>query len=147
MKKVDIKQKTMAFNECRQKNLKKSFFIDEIRKELKEVGIPVAIFDHLNKHNVFDKQIVEGRTLYSFKDEPVHTSFMEKIYGEKRDQVRGYRKSVGQKPEKSLISQQQAWDTLVEAGIIKTKFNLNTLKTKYPKVYLDCLEYELNPGK
>ena len=70
---------------------------------------------------------------------------MEKIYGEKRDQVRGYRNPV--QPEKPLISQQQAWDTLVEAGIIKTKFNLNTLKTKYPKVYLDCLEYELNPGK
>ena len=145
MKKVDIKQKTMAFNECRQRNLKKSFFIDEIKKELKEVGIPVAIFDHLNKHNIFDKQIVDGRTLYSFKDEPIHTSYMDKIYSEKRDQVRGYKKPV--QSEKSLISQQQAWNTLVEAGIIKTKFNLNTLKTKYPKVYLDCLEYELNPGK
>lgn len=147
MKKVDIKEKTMAFNECRQKHENQAFGYEEIQKVLKDAGIPVLIFHMLNKHDVFCKESVDGRTLYSFKKDPIHTSFMERMYNEKRNTVKGWNKSRTNNQPKPQISEQQAWETLVKAGVIKTKFNLNTLKTKYPKIYLECLEYELDVTK
>lgn len=147
MKRISTKEKAAAFNKCRQENEQKTFFYEDLKSLLKEFGIPSTIFEKLNKHGVFIKEIIDGRTLYSFPKQPLHMGMMEKIYNEKRSEVKAYaeKKKVGNKP--ALISQQQAWDTLVQAGVIRTKFNLNTLKTKYPKVYLDCLEYELNPEK
>ena len=146
MKRVNIKEKTMAFNECRQKHENEAFGYEEIQKLLKDAGIPVLIFHMLNKHDVFCKESIDGRTLYSFKKDPIHTSFMERIYNEKRNAAKGWNKSKATTQSKP-ISQQDAWDTLVQAGVIKTKFNLNTLKAKYPKIYLECLEYELNTSK
>lgn len=147
MKKVNIKEKTMAFNECRQKHENEAFGYEEIQKVLKDAGIPVLIFHMLNKHDVFCKENIDGRTLYSFKKDPIHTSFMERIYNEKRNAVKGWNKSKMTTQSKPEISQQDAWDTLVKAGVIKTKFNINTLKAKYPKIYLECLEYELDTSK
>lgn len=149
MRRINVKEKTENFNKCRQSNQNKTFFYEEFKKLLSSIGIPTSIFDIMNKHDVFDKQIIDGRTLYSFKNEPIHTSFMERVYNEKREQVKSWNKKAKAKAngETPLITQQQAWETLLQAGVIKTKLNINTLKSKYPKVYLDCLEYELNVTK
>ena len=148
MRRVDIKEKTKAFNECRQKYENKAFGYEEIQKVLKDAGIPTLIFHMLNKHDIFYKENVDGKTLYSFKKDPLHTSFMEKIYVEKRNTVKGWNKArMGVQSTKPEISQHDAWETLVNAGVIKTKFNINTLKAKYPKIYLECIEYELDVTK
>lgn len=146
MRTANIEQKTTAFNKVRMDNQKKTFFWKELEDVLKNGGIPKDITMYANRHNHFNKEVIDGRTIYSFKAIPLHKNEMEAMYKDKQNTKKKWlnsKKEVGQ----PTISEQQAWDKLVETGVIKTKFNINTLKTKYPKVYLDCLEYELNAIK
>lgn len=147
MRTANIEQKTAAFNKVRMDNQKKTFFWKELEEVLKDGGIPKDITMYANRHNHFNKEVIDGRTIYSFKPNPLHMSEMEIMYKDKKNTKKKWldsKKEVGQQP---VVSEQQAWDKLVETGVIKVKFNINTLKTKYPKVYLDCLEYELNVTK
>jgi hypothetical protein len=139
--------KTAAFNKVRMENQKKTFFWNELEEVLTKGGISKDITMYANRYSHFDKSVIDGKTVYAFKTAPMHKNEMEQLYNAKRQTKQKWldsKKEVGTTP---TISTDQAWDTLVNAGVIKTKFNINTLKAKYPKIYLECLEYELNVTK
>lgn len=147
MRKVDITQKTANFNKVRMENQKRTFFWNELEEVLTKGGISKDITMYANRYNHFDKSMIDGKTVYAFKAIPMHKHEMEQLYNVKRQTKQKWlesKKEVGTTP---TITTNQAWDTLVQAGVIKTKFNINTLKAKYPKIYLECLEYELNVNK
>jgi len=84
MRQVNIEQKTAAFNATRVANQKKAFSSDELYAVLKKAGIPRDIADKLNKYNYFEKEVIDGKTVYSFKITPLHKDAMESFYKEKR---------------------------------------------------------------
>lgn len=84
MRQVNIEQKTAAFNAARVANQKKAFSSDELYAVLKKAGIPRDIADKLNKYNYFEKEVIDGKTVYSFKITPLHKDAMESFYKEKR---------------------------------------------------------------
>ena len=146
MERVNIKQLCEQYNSALKQNQGKKFTSSEIKEVLKSFGISGSMIKRIIasekllipfKYEGVGKGNFRG---YSFPEKPRYIEWFQNwLYPPKKEIA------VGTNPVK--ISEQQAWETLVNAGVIKTKFNLNTLKTKYPKIYLECLEYELNTNK
>jgi hypothetical protein len=150
MKKVNVEEKTRKLNEFRMSNLNKSFTGLELNDAITQLGFTKTMASKIAQLCFPFEKVGSGR-LYGVPKEPIHKSFISGLYVATRKAANERNKIKAELPTKvdtKLLDKQKAWDILVEAGIIKAKFNLNTLKAKYPKVYLDCLEYELiNPGK
>jgi len=136
MKKKDYSQLTATINKWRMENQRRTFSGKELNEQLKSLGLTTISASNLAAKCFPWEQVGKGR-LYEVPSEPIHQSIIMGLFTKKNSYKK---KEVGSTPK---ISEQQAWETLVNAGIIKTKFNINTLKAKYPKVYLDCLEYEV----
>lgn len=150
MKKVNVEERTHKLNEFRMANLNKSFTGAELNEALVALGFTKTLASKIAQ-SCFPFEKMGNNRLYSVPKEPIHKSFISGLYVATRKAANERNKNLKAglpTTNTKLLDQQKAWDTLVEAGVIKVKFNLTTLKTKYPKVYLDCLEYELvNPGK
>lgn len=144
MKKVNIDEKVKAINEFRVANLNKTFTGQELSKQLIGLGFSKIVSAAVAQRCFPYEQLGKGR-LYEVPKEPIYKAAISSVYNKINSY--GKKKKMNSTTSSSSITQQQAWDTLVEAGIIKTKFNLNILKSKYPKIYLECLEYELNPSR
>ena len=138
--KKDYVQLTATINKWRMENQKKTFSGKELNEQLKSLGLNTIAASNLAQKCFTYEQVGKGR-LYEVPSEPIHQSIVTSLFTKRNNYKK---KEVGSAPK---VTEQQAWETLVNAGVIKTKFNINTLKTKYPKVYLDCLEYELNITK
>lgn len=146
MKKVDIDGKTRALNEFRMKAGNKAFTHEELKTALGNI---------LSKNNTvisailkcFPSAVVEGRKrMYEMPKVPIHKSIIIEAYNKQtKTQSKYYHKMKDSSDNvpTSGDKTQDAWNTLIEAGVIKTKFNINLLKSKYPKIYLECIEYEL----
>lgn len=136
--KKDYVQLTATINKWRMENQKKTFSGKELNEQLKSLGLSTIMASAIAQKCFTYEQVGKGR-LYEVPTDPIHQSVITGLFNKQNR----YKKKeiVG---STSKMSQQQAWDTLVKAGVIKVKFNLNTLKTKYPSVYLKCLDYELD---
>lgn len=141
MKKKDYVQLTATINKWRMENQKKTFSGKELNEQLKSLGLTTIAASALAAKCFPWEQVGKGR-LYEIPSEPIHQSIITGLFTKRNSYKK--KEAVG---SNFKMSQQEAWNTLVQAGVIKTKFNLNTLKTKYPKIYLECLEYELNTEK
>ena len=151
MKKVNIEEMTLKLNQFREQNVKKTLTSPELIETLHNLGFAKTVASAIAQKCFAYELIGKDRSrLYEVPKEPIHKSILIGIYKRMNDYNTKYRDS-SPKPtvakDNSKVEQQQAWDTLVKAGVIKPKFNLTTLKTKYPKVYLDCLEYEIVVNK
>lgn len=152
MKKVNVDEKTRKLNEFRMNNLNKSFTGTELNDAITALGFTKTMASKIAQSYFPFEKVGNGR-LYSVPKDPISIKFISNLYARTREAANKRNKNLKaglptRKVDNKLLDQQKAWDTLVEAGVIKAKFNLSTLKAKYPKVYLDCLEYELvNPGK
>ena len=147
MKKVNIEEMTLKLNQFREQNVKKTLTSPELIETLHSLGFSKTVASAIAQKCFSYELIGKDRSrLYEVPKEPIHKSILIGIY-KRVNEYNNRRKSNSSKPtmvkKNPMAEQQQAWDTLVNAGVIKPKFNLTTLKTKYPKVYLDCLEYEL----
>lgn len=145
MKKVNTEELTKKLNEFRMNSLNKTFTSRELQDEINRLGFTRTIASAIMQKNFPYEKMGGSTRLYSVPKEPIHKSLIESFYKSARVKRNDYNRNKNNSSDSTVISEQQAWDKLVEVGIIRTKFNLNTLKSKYPKVYLDCLEYEINP--
>ena len=141
MKKVNTEELTKKLNEFRMASLNKTFTAKELQDAINLLGFTRTIASAIMQ-KVFPFEKLGMSRLYSVPKDPIHKAVVENFYKVSRTKRNNYNHK-GDDSKNSPISEQQAWETLVNAGVIRTKFNLNTLKTKYPKVYLDCLEYEI----
>lgn len=150
MKRVDLDELTLKLNQFRDQNKKKTYTSEELIDILHGIGFQRTAASAIAQ-KAFNYELMDGRKrLYEVPEEPIHKNIVIGVYN-KISSYNNTRKK--NKPTITVVNdskemtpmkkQQEAWDVLVAAGVIKTKFNLNTLKTKYPKVYLDCLEYEI----
>lgn len=147
MKKVNIEEMTFKLNQFREQNVKKTLTSPELIEALHNLGFAKTVASAIAQKCFAYELIGKDRSrLYEVPKEPIHKNILIGIYKRMND-YNTKRRDPSPKPtvakDNSKVEQQQAWDTLVKAGVIKPKFNLTTLKTKYPKVYLDCLEYEI----
>ena len=147
MERINTKLLCEQYNSALKQNQGKKFTSSEIKKVLKSFGISGSMIKRIIANEKllisfkYERGVGKGNFRgYSFPEKPRYIEWFQNwLYPPKKNIA------VADTPVK--ISEQQAWETLIQAGIIKTKFNLNTLKTKYPKIYLECLEYELNTEK
>lgn len=149
MKRVNLDELTLKLNQFRDKNKKKTYTSEELINILHEIGFQKTAASAIAQ-KAFNYELMDGRKrLYEVPEEPIHKNIVIGVY----NKINSYNTTRNKKPTITVVNdskemtpmkkQQEAWNILVDAGVIKTKFNLNTLKTKYPKVYLDCLEYEI----
>ena len=152
MKKVNIEEMTLKLNQFRDQNVGKTLTSQELGESLYNLGFSKTVSSAIAQKCFAYELIGKDRSrLYEVPKEPIHKSILVGIYKRMND-YNAKRRDSSPKPavavkDNSKVEQQQAWDTLVKAGVIKPKFNLTILKTKYPKVYLDCLEYEIVVNK
>ncbi len=147
MKKNAIDGLIRKLNEFRMSNVGKTLVGSELRESLMALGFSKAEASGIAQKAFPYEQMGKNR-LYEVPKEPIHKNVLIALNKRANDYTKKSSHNDKETPRTdSPLTQQKAWDTLVEAGIIKAKFNLNTLKAKYPKVYLECLEYELvNPN-
>ena len=110
MRQVNIDQKTAAFNKARVENQKKIFTGEELYAVLKKAGIPRDIADKLNKYNYFEKEVIDGKTTYAFKVNPLHRDAMESFYKEKRKAKKEWLESK-KNPASKVSTKKEATET------------------------------------
>lgn len=140
--KKDLHELTRSYNNLRLEQQNKTFGHEELYSLLANIGLNKNIIGILVKKDIIrSKQDGDGRKKkYAFSREPLYEGDLKKCYDEFN--THAYQRKNELKKE-STITVDDAWKKLVEEGIIKPRFNINTLKAKYPKVYLECLEYEI----
>lgn len=144
MKKVNVEELTRKLNEFRMSNQNRTFTGKELNQKLmEEVGFSTIIASAIAQKYFPYEQVGKGR-LYDVPEKPIYKDAIYAIFD--KQNRRSKKQEVGSN-DNIKMDQQKAWDTLVKVGVIKTKFNINTLKTRYPKIYLECLEYELDVTK
>lgn len=154
MKKVNIKEKTEAYNRCRLQNLHKQMLKDELLNTLASFGITKCIVDLLIKYGEIKKEKnCLKQTLYYFSDKPLHMFVLEKYYKEKRNIAKkSYQKLHAKKDIKDLEVDQcsfadidEALQILTDEGYLIYKcvgFDLDTFKLDHPDLYKEYLKYE-----
>ena len=145
--KVDLKEKTRILNEFIQKNQGRIMTTQEIKNTLKELltkndSIIVKIL-----HN-FPCEITGNSKVYEIPKTPIYMGVIEKAYEAQRAATRKSmnKKKIGivsdQKPS-HITNEEDAWQVLIDKGLVKRKLDVGLLKSKYPSVYLECLSYEI----
>ena len=140
MKKANVEELTRKLNEFRMSNQNTTFTGKELNQKLMEIGFSTVMASAVAQKYFPYEQVGKGR-LYGVPEKPIHKDAIYVLF-DKQNRRRNKKQEVGSNSSIKM-DQQKAWDTLVEAGVIRTKFNLTTLKSKYPKIYLECLDYEL----
>lgn len=149
MRKIDIFEKARVLNQFVESSRKlnhTTFSGSELNESLKKLGFTTMMASAIANRCFPFEQVGKGR-LYEVPKDPIHKSIIEELYDRQNSYSQKYhnKKKVNKEEEKSSSKPNvnEAWQTLVEAGIIKQKFNLQALKAKYPKIYLECMEYEI----
>lgn len=155
MKRVSIEDKTKQFNLCRMKYEKKAFMYEELYKTLKEFGIASNTVSLLLKHGCFDKEIINGRNVYSFQKEPLHQAVMARVLKEHRDQNKKYRQNkkvvaladVTKQPvvgTSNLVNEAIKLLSNSDEYVIQKKvFDLDKFKRENPALYQKYLKFEV----
>ena len=146
MKKIDIYEMIRKLNQFCESSVKMghtSYTGAELNEALRKLGFSTIIASAIAQKCFPFEQIGKGR-LYEVPKTPIHKSILQSLYDRQNSySKKSYNKNKETTVTKSVDKTEEAWKTLVEAGVIKAKFNLNKLKEKYPKIYLDCIDYEL----
>lgn len=151
-KKINIDEMTLKLNQFREQNVKKTLTSQELGESLHNLGFSKTVSSAIAQKCFSYELIGKDRSrLYEVPKEPIHKNILIGIYKRMNDYNTKSRKGISSKSTaitkksetSSPMKQQEAWNTLIEAGVIKTKFNINILKSKYPKIYLECIEYEI----
>lgn len=146
-RKVNIQSLTSKLNDFINNNRGKTFSGTELSKYLTDIGFSKTISSHLQAI-VFDFERVGLGRLYEIKKDqkPVYVGLIEGIYNKAAQRaMNSYnkKKEKATSIEKTLISEEDAWQLLIDKGKVKRIFDINLLKSKYPTIYLECLRYEL----
>lgn len=138
----ELIQKLNQFCESSIKMNKSSYTGAELNGELRKLGFTTTIASAIAQKCFPYEQVGKGR-LYEVPKNPIHKNILQSLY----DRQNGYNKKHRNKESKTTSTEEptvdRAWETLVNAGVIKTKFNLSRLKEQYPTIYLKCLDYEV----
>lgn len=154
MKKVNVDDKVKQFNLCRLKYEHKAFLYADLFKALKEFKINSNIVCQLLKHGCFDKEVINGRNIYSFQKDPLHKSIMERALGEIRDQNKKWRTK---KAEAKVATKQPTvgeatsmFDDAIKLlsnsddyVVQKKVFDLEKFKKEQPVMYQKYLKFEI----
>ena len=146
MKKVDIKEKARLLNDFIQKNQGRVMSTQEIKSALKSLltkndNIIVKVL------HSFPCEVMGSSKMYEIPKTPIYMGVIEKAYQAQRAASRksANKKKIGivsdQKP--SVNNAEDAWQVLIDKGLVKRKLDVGLLKSKYPSVYLECLSYEI----
>lgn len=140
--KIDIYEMSRKLNTfCESsRKMNKSYSGSELNEALTNLGFSKVIASAIAQKCFPFEQMGKSR-LYDIPKDPIHKDVLRSLYDRQNNYAK---KSRGQetKPH-SVNNTEEAWQTLLDAGVIKRKFNLETLKSKYPSIYLECLEYEI----
>ena len=142
-KKVDIyelSRKLNTFCETSPKMGKSTYSGAELNEQLIKLGFSKAIASGLAE-KCFPYEMVGKSRLYEIPSKPINKEIIKSLY----ERQNNYSKKSFAKKEHTTTSSttEDAWQILLDAGAVKRKFNIEALKSKYPKIYLECLEYEI----
>lgn len=146
-KKVDIyelSRKLNTFCETSLKMGKSTYSGMELNEQLVKLGFSKTIASGIAE-KCFPYEMVGKSRLYEIPDKPIHKDVIKSLYERQNNYSK---KSLAKKGNiivvpKPSSTTEDAWQILLDAGAVKRKFNLEILKSKYPKIYLECLEYEI----
>lgn len=156
MKKVNIEDKVKQFNLCRLKYEHKAFLYADLFKALKEFKINSNIVCQLLKHGCFDKEVINGRNIYSFQKDPLHKSLMERALGEIRDQNKKWRNKKATEaravttPKPAIGETPNVFDEAIKLlsnsddyVVQKRVFDIEKFKKEQPVMYQKYLKFEI----
>jgi len=145
MKRVDFKEKARLLNDFIQKNQGKVMSTQEIKEALKSLLTKNDSIIGKVLHS-FPCEIMGNSKMYEIPKTPIYMGVIEKAYEAQRAATRKSmnKKKIGVVPEqKPSIHEEDAWQVLIDKGLVKRKLDVGLLKSKYPSVYLECLTYEI----
>lgn len=136
---INFDELVKKINEFRMSNLKKTFTRDELYESLYKLGFNKVLCHYMMKNFPFEK--MGTSKLYGIPKDPIHKSVIISTYNHISSLKK---KSNGKRVAKqSLPDENDAWQLLINKGLVKKKFNIELLKTRYPKIYLECMSYEV----
>ena len=146
-KKIDVyelSRKLNTFCETSPKMGKSTYSGAELNEQLIKLGFSKTIASGLAE-KCFPYEMVGKSRLYEIPSKPIHKDVIVSLYERQNNYSK---KSLAKKGHTIVVSKtspttEDAWQTLLDAGMVKRKFNLEILKSRYPKIYLECLEYEI----
>lgn len=144
--KIDIYEMSRKLNTfCESsRKMNKSYSGSELNEALVNLGFSKIIASAIAQKCFPFEQVGKGR-LYDIPSKPINKEMIKGLYERQNNYSK---KSFAKKKNTTVVSKtpsttEDAWQTLLDAGVVKRKFNLEVLKSKYPKIYLECLEYEI----
>jgi len=146
-KKVDVyelSRKLNTFCETSPKMGKSTYSGAELNEQLVKLGFSKTIASGIAE-KCFPYEMVGKSRLYEIPSKPINKEMIKSLYERQNNYSK---KSFAKKGHTTVVPKtssttEDAWQTLLDAGVVKRKFNLEILKSKYPKIYLECLEYEI----
>lgn len=145
-RKVNVEEMTKKLNKFRMSNVSKNFTSKELNEALIGLGFSSAAARALAQ-KCFNYEFVGKSRLYEIPKEPIHKVVVNSVYEKLCDYNRKFRshnkEEINVVPTQKRMTADDAWQTLIDAGLVKRKFNLELLKSKYPSIYLECLDYEV----
>ena len=138
----ELIQKLNQFCESSIKMNKSSYTGAELNEELRKLGFTTTIASAIAQKCFPYEQVGKGR-LYEVPTTPIHKNILQSLYDRQNNYMKKHRNKESKTTSTEETSVDKAWETLVNAGVIKTKFNLSRLKEQYPSIYLKCLDYEI----
>ena len=147
MKKIDIYEMIRKLNQFCELSIKMnhtSYTGAELNEALRKLGFSTIIASAIAQKCFPFEQIGKGR-LYEVPKTPIHKNVLQSLYDRQNNYSKKcYNNKNKKTPSTPAVNKtEDAWKTLIEAGVIKTKFNLSRLKEEYPAIYLKCLDYEI----
>ena len=147
MKKIDIKELTSKLNNFISQNKGKSFTGNDLCLEMMAIGFSETMARTIQSQ-IFDYEKNGFGRLYKIASNqaPIYIGVIEKFFKERNNKaMKSYydRKGSDSSSPQPPMKEEDAWQILIEKGLVKRIFDINMLKAKYPNIYLECLRYEI----
>lgn len=142
MKKIDIKELTAKLNNFISENKGKTFSGNDLCLEMMALGFSESMARTIQSQ-IFKYQKNGLGRIYTINQTPVYIGVLEKFFKERNNKaMKSYYNKKGDSSQPPM-KEEEAWQVLVEKGLVKRIFDINMLKAKYPSIYLECLRYEV----
>lgn len=142
MKKIDIKELTAKLNSFIAENKGKTFSGNDLCLEMMTLGFSETMARKIQSQ-IFKYQKNGLGRIYTINQSPVYIGVLEKFFKERNNKaMKSYYNRKGSDTP-TPMKEEDAWQILIEKGLVKRIFDINLLKSKYPNIYLECLRYEV----
>lgn len=146
MKKIDVKELTSKLNNFISQNKGKSFTGNDLCLEMMAVDFSETMARTIQSQ-IFDYEKKGFGRLYKIASNqaPIYIGVIEKFFKERNNKaMKSYYDRKGSVYSSTQApSEEEAWQILIDKGLVKKIFDINILKAKYPSIYLECLRYEI----